>query len=140
MRPIHALVLGLVLCFGLLAFAQQGAAPQRGGAQQGGQPGRGQAQPQITETTVATAGDIARQTTTLIPLAPYNPRVEVRSMTRPASVHETVHEMFYVVDGAGTLVTGGKLVGETRPNPENRSGTAIEGGVTRINTEKAPRH
>jgi mannose-6-phosphate isomerase-like protein (cupin superfamily) len=35
-----------------------------------------------------------------------------------------------VIDGSGTLVTGGKLVGETRTNADNLSGTAIEGGQT----------
>jgi mannose-6-phosphate isomerase-like protein (cupin superfamily) len=38
--------------------------------------------------------------------------------------------MFYVVEGSGTMVTGGKLVGETR-NGDNLSGTAIEGGNSR---------
>src|SRR5262245_16883260 len=98
MRTIQALVLGLVLCCGLLAFAQQGAAPQRGGGTQQAAPaGRGQAPPNITVSRVATAAEIAGQETTLIPLAPYNPRVEVRTTTRPASIHDTVHEMFYVV-------------------------------------------
>jgi hypothetical protein len=36
--------------------------------------------------------------------------------------------MFYVIDGSGTLITGGKLVGETK-NGDNLSGTAIEGGT-----------
>jgi len=36
-----------------------------------------------------------------------------------------------VIEGSGTLVTGGKLVGQTQTNAENWSGTAIEGGVTR---------
>jgi len=39
--------------------------------------------------------------------------------------------MFFVIDGSGTLVTGGKLVGETRTNAENLSGTAIDGGASR---------
>ena len=40
--------------------------------------------------------------------------------------------MFYVIEGSGTMVTGGKLVGETRTNAENLTGTAIEGGSTRV--------
>ena len=36
-----------------------------------------------------------------------------------------------MIDGAGTLVTGGKLIEERRTNAENLSGTGIEGGVTK---------
>ena len=39
--------------------------------------------------------------------------------------------MFFVIEGSGTLVTGGKLVNQTRSNPENLAGTAIEGGESR---------
>lgn len=36
-----------------------------------------------------------------------------------------------MLDGAGTLITGGTVVGEKRTNATNLSGTAIEGGTTR---------
>jgi len=39
--------------------------------------------------------------------------------------------MFYVIEGSATMVTGGKLVKETRTNAENLSGTGIEGGSPR---------
>jgi mannose-6-phosphate isomerase-like protein (cupin superfamily) len=39
--------------------------------------------------------------------------------------------MFYVVEGVGTIVTGGKLKDERRTNPENLTGSAIEGGTSR---------
>src|SRR5262249_48761744 len=68
---------------------------------------------------------------TFIRLAPYNINMEHRLMNQAASVHETEAELFYVIDGAGTLVTGGKLVDERRTNPENLTGTAIEGGVSK---------
>jgi hypothetical protein len=45
-------------------------------------------------------------------------RMELRKMGQAASVHETEAELFYV-DGAGTLVTGGKLMEERRTNAEN---------------------
>ena len=51
-----------------------------------------------------------------------------RQPSAPAAVHEKEAEMFYVIDGSGTLVTGGKLVGETRTNADNLTGTAIDGG------------
>jgi mannose-6-phosphate isomerase-like protein (cupin superfamily) len=64
----------------------------------------------------------------LLSLAPYKANLEYRASVGPASVHEKEAEMFYVIDGSGTLTTGGKLTGETRTNAENLSGTGIEGG------------
>ena len=65
----------------------------------------------------------------ILRLAPYSASLEYRGAVGPASVHEKEAELFYVIDGSATLVTGGKLVGETRTNPDNLSGTAIEGGT-----------
>ena len=62
-------------------------------------------------------------------LAPYNVNVE-RRLPRPqgASLHETQAELFYVIDGSATLLTGGTLTSPTR-NGTNLSGPGIEGGV-----------
>src|SRR3982751_2368949 len=49
---------------------------------------------------------------TFIDLAPYNVNMEHRIMSQGAAVHEKEAELFYVIDGSGTLVTGGKLVEE----------------------------
>jgi len=68
---------------------------------------------------------------TFIQLAPYNVNMEHRVVSQAASVHEREAELFYVLDGAGTLVTGGKLVGETRTNDANLSGTSIQGGASK---------
>jgi len=67
----------------------------------------------------------------LLQLAPYSANLEYRAGVANAAVHEKEAEMFYVVDGAGTLVTGGKLTAESRTNAENLSGTGIEGGQSR---------
>ena len=64
----------------------------------------------------------------LLQLAPYSANLEYRAAVANAAVHEKEAEMFYVVDGAGTLVTGGKLTAENRTNAENLSGSGIEGG------------
>ena len=65
-------------------------------------------------------------------LAPYSVGVEHRMPgSQMAAVHDHDAELFYIIDGAATLVTGGKLVNPTRPNPNNMNGTAIEGGVSR---------
>ncbi|HEY7388630.1 MAG TPA: cupin domain-containing protein [Bryobacteraceae bacterium] len=64
----------------------------------------------------------------ILRLAPYNANLEYRAAVGPAAVHEKEAEMFYVIDGSATLVTGGKLEKESRTNAENLTGTGIEGG------------
>jgi mannose-6-phosphate isomerase-like protein (cupin superfamily) len=108
-------------------------------AQRGG--GQNQPAPSITETKIVTAAEVAalvagtpkdrNGNANFIRLAPYNVNMEHRIMSQAASVHETEAELFYVIDGAGTLVTGGKLIEEKRTNAENLSGTGIEGGVSK---------
>src|SRR6266404_1837890 len=67
----------------------------------------------------------------MLQLGQYSVNMEHRVMGQAASVHEKEAELFYVLDGSGTMVTGGKLVEERRTNETNLSGTSIEGGVTR---------
>jgi mannose-6-phosphate isomerase-like protein (cupin superfamily) len=67
----------------------------------------------------------------ILSLAPYNANLEYRASVGPAAIHETEAEVFYVIDGSATMVTGGKLVEEKRTNPANLSGTGIEGGTPR---------
>ena len=67
----------------------------------------------------------------LLRLAPYNVSLEYRASVGNAAMHETEAELFYVIDGSATLVTGGKLMAEKRTNAENLTGTGIEGGETR---------
>jgi mannose-6-phosphate isomerase-like protein (cupin superfamily) len=64
----------------------------------------------------------------ILHLAPYNASLEYRTSVGPAAVHEHEAELFYVIDGSATLVTGGKLANEKRTNAENLTGTGIEGG------------
>lgn len=67
----------------------------------------------------------------MIELAPYNVSLEYRAAVGPAAVHDTEAELFYVIDGSATLVTGGKLTNEKRSNAENLTGTGIDGGQSR---------
>lgn len=76
-------------------------------------------------------GDAPLVAERILSLAPYNANLEYRAAVGPAAVHEKEAEMFYVIDGSATLVTGGKLSGETRTNPENLSGTGIDNGMSR---------
>jgi mannose-6-phosphate isomerase-like protein (cupin superfamily) len=67
----------------------------------------------------------------LLQLAPYNVSLEYRAAVANAAVHEREAELFYVIDGSATIVTGGKLADEKRTNAENLSGTGITGGTPR---------
>lgn len=67
----------------------------------------------------------------ILRLKPYNANLEYRAAVGPAAVHEKEAEVFYVIDGSATLVTGGKLVNEKRTNAANLTGTGIEGGDSR---------
>lgn len=65
----------------------------------------------------------------ILSLAPYVANLEYRPIEGAVAVHEKEAEMVYVIDGGGTLTTGGKVVGEKRTNDANLSGTAIDGGT-----------
>ena len=67
----------------------------------------------------------------ILSLAPYNINLEYRPGIAPASIHEKEAELFYVIDGSGTFITGGKLLNEKRTNAANLSGTGLEGGSPR---------
>lgn len=76
-------------------------------------------------------GDAPIVTERILQLAPYNANLEYRGAVGPAAIHEKEAEIFYVIDGSATMVTGGKLVKESRTNAENLTGTGIEGGTPR---------
>src|SRR5262245_29609065 len=66
---------------------------------------------------------------TFLQLAPYNVNMEHRvPVEQNAAVHEKEAELFYVINGGGTIVLGGKLTKESRTNAENLTGSGIDGG------------
>lgn len=69
----------------------------------------------------------------IVSLAPYSANLEYRvgGLEAPASTHDRDAELFFVVEGGGTVVTGGTLQNERRTNADNASGTGIEGGTSR---------
>lgn len=67
----------------------------------------------------------------IMALAPYNVNLEYRTAVAPAAVHEHEAELFVVIEGTGTVVTGGKLIGEKRVDAANLQGTGVEGGTSR---------
>jgi mannose-6-phosphate isomerase-like protein (cupin superfamily) len=67
----------------------------------------------------------------ILALAPYNVNLEYRTAVGPSALHKHEAELFYVLQGTGTIVTGGKLVNEMPVDAENLTGTGIEGGTSR---------
>src|SRR5215510_6393225 len=52
---------------------------------------------------------------TFLQLAPYNVSMEHRvNVPQNAAIHDKEAELFYVIDGTGTIVTGGRLISPTR--------------------------
>jgi mannose-6-phosphate isomerase-like protein (cupin superfamily) len=74
----------------------------------------------------------------MLELGSYDGHLEYRPSVGNAAVHEKEAEMFYVIDGSATLMTGGKLVKETRTNSTNLSGSAIAKGDFILVPENTP--
>ncbi|MEO8096342.1 MAG: cupin domain-containing protein [Acidobacteriota bacterium] len=132
---MRSLTINLTLAVTALAVAVQVGAQQKGGGAAGG---AAQAlktfasSAEVSAMIAKSKNDRKEQPTISSPilrLAPYNANLEYRAAVGPAAVHETEAEMFYVIEGSATLVTGGKLIAETRTNAANLSGTGIEGGT-----------
>jgi mannose-6-phosphate isomerase-like protein (cupin superfamily) len=64
----------------------------------------------------------------IVVLAPYRANLEYRTGKAAAAVHETDAELFYVIQGSGTLLMGGQMVNSHRANAHNLEGEGIEGG------------
>src|ERR1051325_6651443 len=121
MRTRIMTAIGLLGLLTLSIWAQKGHAP---------------AAPMITAAEVAAleAKQPADKTTVgqqMLKLGPYSINMEHRVMGQAAAIHEKEAELFYVIDGSGTIVTGGKLVDEKRVNEANLTGTSVQGGVSK---------
>ena len=120
MRMFAAATVVILICVPVLA-------QQRGG-------GRGAAPPlpptDTTNATQLTAAELSaalaklgterpNSTVRVFSIAPYTANIEHRTnQPQNASVHDAEAELFYVVDGSGTMVTGGKLVGDAMKTVE----------------------
>jgi len=103
------------------------------------QPPAAAPQPTPTKGIVFTAADMAALVAkqpgdknafqAFIQLAPYNVSMEHRvNVPQSAAIHDTEAELFYVIKGSATMVTGGKLV-DGKQNGINWTGTSIQGGT-----------
>ena len=111
-----------------LVFAQQPAAPA---ASSRTMVSAADVTAMIAKAKADRKPDQALLAQSMIQLAPYNVSLEYRAAVANAAVHETEAELFYVIEGSATLVTGGKLTKENRTNAANLTGSGIEGGNPR---------
>jgi mannose-6-phosphate isomerase-like protein (cupin superfamily) len=70
------------------------------------------------------------RSTPLFQSPPYTVSVEYRTAVAAAAIHETEAELFYVIDGGGTMVIGGQLTEPQRTNGQNMTGKTITGGTS----------
>jgi mannose-6-phosphate isomerase-like protein (cupin superfamily) len=61
----------------------------------------------------------------------YSATVIRRTRAGSAEVHSNVSDVWYVIDGGGTLVTGGSLVGARETEPGELRGQSVSGGTAR---------
>jgi mannose-6-phosphate isomerase-like protein (cupin superfamily) len=131
---MRAALAGLTLIFlSVPAFAQQPPAAPAASSQAAGRTmvSAADVTALIAKAKVDRKDGQALLAQSMIQLPPYNVSLEYRAAVANAAVHDKEAELFYVVDGSGTLVTGGRLKEEKRTNADNASGSGIEGGVTR---------
>ena len=55
-----------------------------------------------------------------------------RTAAGQSEIHEKDTDIFYIIDGKATFITGGKMVGGKITAPGEMRGTGIEGGQSRI--------
>jgi mannose-6-phosphate isomerase-like protein (cupin superfamily) len=126
---ITIFTLMLVVAVSLTIWAQQPPAqnPAAAAPLQGGQ-----------VTAAELAAIVAKQprdrngNQTFLQLAPYNVSMEHRvNVAQSAAVHDKEAELFYVIEGSGTIVTGGRLISPTRNGDNSTSTSGVEGGTTK---------
>lgn len=61
----------------------------------------------------------------------YQVHTSRRNQAGEVEVHGVDTDVFYVLSGSATLVTGGRMVGGREIGPNEQRGTSIEGGTTR---------
>ena len=125
----------IVLSLALLSGLSTGASPQQAPAADPSAlrlfAAAGDVSALVAKAKAERKPDQANFVQPIVQLAPFNANLEYRvaGINANASVHKRDAEMFYVVEGTGTLVTGGKLRDERQTNADNLTGSGIDGGT-----------
>jgi mannose-6-phosphate isomerase-like protein (cupin superfamily) len=116
MRILSAV--GLCVVLSIPAFAQRGTPPPPTDRTKASH----MSAAEVAAAIAKLPKDRANSSVRVFTLPPYNVNIEHRQpMAQGASVHAATSELFYVIDGSATMLTGGTMVGET--------GKTIQGGV-----------
>jgi mannose-6-phosphate isomerase-like protein (cupin superfamily) len=110
MRRAIAIVAGVVMCAGVLA-AQQSA-------------------PQVTYVDAAKFNELMAKPGALANGSDFAASIARRTAAGQVEVHAKETDIFYIVDGSATFVTGGTMVGGKETRPNQMLGTDITGGQT----------
>lgn len=65
---------------------------------------------------------------TLVSSSNYKVMTAQRTEAGSVEVHTKYADVFYIVEGGATIITGGKVIGQTMTNSDEPRGTSIEGG------------
>lgn len=84
---------------------------------------------QLVPEILKPPGDIALKTYFSTP--GYSATLVRRTRPGAAEVHRAMTDVWYVIEGAGTLITNGTLAGEHETEPGEPRGAAIAGGTSR---------
>jgi mannose-6-phosphate isomerase-like protein (cupin superfamily) len=88
----------------------------------------------LAKVKAARKDDQALASSPIVQLLPYTSHIEYRQMGPEATRmlwHGSEAELFIVMDGSATMVTGGKMLDETPTEGDGRRGTAGEGARSR---------
>jgi mannose-6-phosphate isomerase-like protein (cupin superfamily) len=107
------------LAFSTPAFAQRGTPPPQTDRTKASY----MSAAEVAAAIAKLPKDRANSSVRVFTLPPYNVNIEHRQpMAQGASVHADTSELFYVIDGSATMVTGGTIAGE--------GAKTIQGGVS----------
>ena len=122
------IAIGVVALLSGSAFAQQPAPPPQAPADKASY----MSAAEVAAAVAKVAPDRPNTSIRVFSLAPYNVNIERRQpLAQGSSTHEAVAELFYVLEGSGTMLTGGTIPNATR-NGTNLSGKTIEGGTRQL--------
>src|SRR5438270_6658763 len=126
MRKCSAIILAVVFGLSVVSMAQTQALSQSGAASASSNSDGVNYFPK--DDVMASFGKGG----TLVTEGNYRVMTAHRTPTTEAKVevHRSYVDVFYIVQGSTTIITGGKMIGEEDKNPDEPRGTSIEGGET----------
>jgi len=126
-RSLSILVLVVVLAFSVAAVAQgQDSSQSKAAGTASSADGVKYFPKDDVMASFAKGGTLVTESNYKVMTAHRTPATEPK-----VEVHRSYTDVFYIVQGNTTIITGGKMLGEDDSNPDEPRGTSIEGGETR---------